>query len=61
MSRWQRDLRSGVFGMQLEVVFELFWALCAHCRADVRGASRQSVLATAVMRYRSLRSRVVQG
>ena len=45
--------------MMLELVLKLFFGVSAHGREDVRGASRQCGLATAVMRYRRLRNGVL--
>ena len=46
--------------MRWSDVMELFLGLRAHCRKDVQQASQRSGLATAVMKYRSLRSKVVR-
>src|ERR1039458_7272883 len=46
--------------MRLSVEMEPFRGLGAHCRKDVRGASRRRELGRAFMKYRSLRNRVVQ-
>src|ERR1035437_9224787 len=46
--------------MRLSVETEPFLGLGAHCRKDVRGASRRRELGRAFMKYRSLRNRVVQ-
>jgi hypothetical protein len=48
------------FGMAWNVLLRVFCLLRAHGVEDVRGASLQGGLATAVMRNRSLRNRVVR-
>jgi hypothetical protein len=60
VSRWQRELRGGGFGMQLNTALKPACMRSAHIREDMQGASRRRGWGKAVMKYRSLRDRVVR-